>query len=235
MFRCKSDKLMPCRSSAGTRRGTPQRRHGPVSGHRRRIEIYLDQFHHDRNTQCKGCFAVWQRLRDDASARTMPFVWATVAVVGRIYSTASCARGATRENTRDERCPTCPTCGGRDSVTGLGVDAEPMDPDLETRLANRQRASRCGAKTRAGRSCQCCACFTSLTNFFPCDSHGRMTLKAPEILPEPGRNTPPLRPRHAPGRRASRSRDKVGHPSRSSRAPPLVSNQPRTKATAWVA
>jgi hypothetical protein len=47
--------------------------------------------------------------------------------------------------------------------------------NLETRLANLQRASRCGAKTRAGRSCQCPA----LRGRKRCRLHGGLSPGAP--------------------------------------------------------
>ena len=61
------------------------------------------------------------------------------------------------------------------SVRSQGIDEEPMDPDLETRLANLRGASRCGAKTRAGRSCQCPA----LRGRKRCRLHGGLSPGAP--------------------------------------------------------
>jgi hypothetical protein len=44
-------------------------------------------------------------------------------------------------------------------VAAMGVqkkfEVNPMNQSLETRLGNLHRAARCGAKTRAGGSCQC--------------------------------------------------------------------------------
>src|SRR5262245_13242242 len=50
-----------------------------------------------------------------------------------------------------------------------------MDHDLERRLANLQRAPRCGAKTRAGRSCQ----RPALRGRKRCRLHGGLSPGAP--------------------------------------------------------
>ena len=50
-----------------------------------------------------------------------------------------------------------------------------MDHELEKRLANLQRAPRCGAKTRGGRSCQCPA----LRGRKRCRLHGGLSPGAP--------------------------------------------------------
>jgi hypothetical protein len=62
---------------------------------------------------------------------------------------------------------------GGDNVGRLGLSTKTMDHDF--RLANLRRAPRCGAKTRAGRSCQCPA----LRGRKRCRIHGGLSPGAP--------------------------------------------------------